>query len=59
MELTIASDGKRAKLRVEPLSDPSCREIVVHTGSWTGGAGRKEIRLDPGKPNELNVPIRL
>jgi hypothetical protein len=57
MSLNIAADGKSAKLDVQPLSDPSCKNIVVHLEGWTQQTDKKEIRLDPRKHNEISIPI--
>jgi len=51
MELKIAADGKTATLRVEPLSDPSCRKIVVHTLVGT------TIELNPNKTQTIRIPL--
>lgn len=32
LELKVASDGKSARLKIEPLLSPDCRKIVVHLG---------------------------
>jgi len=49
MELKVATDGKTAALHVEPLSDPSCRKIVVHLG--------RGLTLNPRKTNDLTIDI--
>jgi len=49
MELKVAGDGKTAALHVKPLSDPSCRKIVVHLG--------RGLTLSPRKTNDLTIPI--
>jgi len=59
LELKIAADGRSAKLKVEPLSDPSCNDIVVHLDGWTKSANGKVIKLNPGKQNELTIPIKI
>lgn len=51
MELKVTADGKTATLRVEPLSDPSCRKIVVHTPVGT------TIELNPKKPQTIRIPL--
>ncbi len=57
MELTVATDGKKAHLRVEPLTDPSCKNIIVHLSGWTKASAGKVLTLNPGKLNELDIPI--
>ena len=34
MKLKIAANGKSATLKIDPLSDPGCTKIVVHTAGW-------------------------
>ncbi|MFA6126194.1 MAG: hypothetical protein WC699_02720 [Bacteroidales bacterium] len=58
MELKIAADGRSASLHVEPLSDPSCKNIIVHLDGWTKTSGEKVMKLDPRKDNEVKIPIR-
>jgi hypothetical protein len=58
MEVKVADDGKSARLRVDPLTDPSCRDIVVHLDGWTGSASSKVIRLNPDQKNEITIPIK-
>jgi hypothetical protein len=45
----FACDGKTGALHVEPLSDPSCRKIVVHLG--------RGLTLSPRKTNDLTIDI--
>jgi hypothetical protein len=59
MELKIADDGKTAKLRVEPLTDPSCSKIVVHLSGWANSDKNAVIELDPKKENNRELPITL
>jgi hypothetical protein len=57
MELTVADDGKTARLHVEPLSDSSCSRLVVHTKGWTGSADDQVMVLDPKKAQNLVIPL--
>lgn len=57
MELKVAADGRTARLRVEPLSDPSCKEIVVHLANWASPKGDDQIELDPKARNVCTIPI--
>lgn len=57
MELKIAADGKTALLRVEPLSDPSCKKIVVHLSGWAGAAENAVLEFDPAKRIERRIPL--
>jgi len=56
MELKVAKNGKSALLRVNPLRDPSCTKIVVHTAGWA--PGHENISLDPQKTNKITIRIR-
>ncbi|MFA5815694.1 MAG: hypothetical protein WC865_08750 [Bacteroidales bacterium] len=56
MELKVAKNGKSALLRVNPLSDPSCTKIVVHTIGLA--RGKEPISLDPQKANKITIKIR-
>ena len=56
LELKIAADGKSAHLRVAPLSDPSCRKIVVHLAGWASADKNAVIELDP---QEIDREIRI
>jgi hypothetical protein len=57
MEVKIADDGRSARLKVEALKDPSCRDIVVHLDGWTGSATSRVIRLKPDQKNEITIPL--
>lgn len=46
---------KSALLTVNPLSDPSCAKIVVHTTGWA--LGKEPISLDPKKANRITIKI--
>ena len=49
MELKIAGDGKSARLHIEPLTDPSCRKIVVHLNGT--------LELDPKVKTVRTIPL--
>jgi hypothetical protein len=55
LELKIASDGKTASLRVEPLSGVSCRKVVVHLAGWASDRKGTLIELDPGSRNHRTI----
>ncbi|MBK9390576.1 MAG: hypothetical protein IPN68_10390 [Bacteroidetes bacterium] len=57
MELKVETDGRSAHLRVEPLTDPSCKNIIVHLSGWTKSSVGNEMILNPAKLNELDIPI--
>lgn len=53
LNLTVAPDGKTAKLHVEPLSDPTCTGIIVHSPG-TGAL----VRLAPNAAHDLVLDVR-
>jgi hypothetical protein len=53
MNLTVSPDGKVAKLHVEPVSDPSCTGIIVHTP----GTGTL-VTLAPNTVHDLTLNLR-
>jgi hypothetical protein len=57
MTLRVSGDGKEAALHVQPLGDTSCSRIVVHLDQWTGETTGKVRELEPGKENNLTVPL--
>lgn len=56
MELKVAPDGQTASLNIEPLTDDSCEEIIVHLESWTKGQ-EEFIKLNPKEKNRLVIKI--
>jgi hypothetical protein len=50
MELKIAGDGKSVRLKVEPLSDSSCRKIIVHLGAVP-------LELKPGERTDRAISL--
>ncbi len=57
MELMIADDGKTAQLRVEPLTDPSCKKIIVHLGRWASSDQNATIEFEPHQANRRRIVI--
>jgi hypothetical protein len=57
MELKIDADGKSANLRVEPLSEPTCKKIVVHLGGWANADEDAVIELDPRNRSNRRIQI--
>lgn len=57
MELKVAADGRSARLRVEPLSDPSCSKIVVHLAGLCEDGKSRVIELEPGKAHERVIAV--
>jgi hypothetical protein len=56
--LKISEDGATAKLKVAPLSDPSCEKIVVHLAHWTGSDDQATRTLDPKKSHEITISLK-
>ena len=50
LQLRIAQAGRTAKLHLEPLSDPSCRRVVVHLGATP-------LQLDPRRMHDQSIPL--
>jgi len=59
MDLKIAADGKTARLHVEPLSDASCRKIVVHLGGWASARKDAVVELTPGQAHDTTIAIDM
>ncbi len=57
LELKVAANGKSARLHIDPLSDASCTNIIVHTNAWTGKTDNQVIRLNPGIKNDLTIQL--
>lgn len=55
MKLEVSKNGKSAMLTIDPLSDPSCTGIMVHTTSLNGS--KANIRMDPRKPGRIRISI--
>ena len=53
LNLTVAPDGKTARLHVEALDDPSCTGIIVHSP----GTGALQT-LAPGAAHDLTLNLR-
>ncbi|MBN2211098.1 MAG: hypothetical protein JW709_06845 [Sedimentisphaerales bacterium] len=58
MELNISADGKTARLHIEPLTDPSCKNIVVHLGGWAKMDTNEVLKLSPNTAHELTITIQ-
>lgn len=57
LELRVSSDGKEARLKIAPLSDPSCQKIVVHLGGWASGKADAVRELAPNQSHELELSL--
>ena len=51
----MAKDGKSAGLIVEPLTDSSCRKIVVHLGGWADKDANAVREFDADKKLDLTI----
>ena len=58
LELKVGADGKSARLRVEPLSDPSCAKVVVHLEGWASREKDAVIELDPGREHQETIALQ-
>jgi len=56
MELRIAKNGKSAGLQVNPLTDPACKKIIVHTTRWA--QDQEYLSLDPKRTNRITIKIK-
>jgi hypothetical protein len=57
LELRVAADGKKATLKVAPLSDPRCQKVVVHLGGWASTDVNLIRELAPDKNQELELSL--
>jgi hypothetical protein len=57
LRLKISDDGKTANLRVAPLSDPSCRKVVVHLSGWASPDDNAVVELRPGAETTRDIPL--
>ena len=57
LELNFAADGKHATLKISPLSDPSCRKIVVHLDGWASRDEDAVRELAPNAGHELKLKV--
>jgi len=62
MRVKISADGKTARLRVAPLTDPSCQKIIVHLSGWASADKDAvlEFKPDRGANQDISLlPIKL
>ena len=57
LELTIAADGKTARLSVAALDAASCKRIIVHLGGWASVDKTTVIELDPRQAQQRQISI--
>jgi hypothetical protein len=43
-------------LVIDPLKDPSCTKLVVHTDGWA--AVNTTVNLDPAKLNKIVIKLK-
>lgn len=55
--LEVSPDGKMAEMDIEPLSDESCKNLIVHTGSWGVVNDKNMINLNPSCSNHLKIKL--
>jgi hypothetical protein len=55
--LEVAQDGKKASLKMEPLSESSCEKIIVHLSGWSSAEAGKTITLKPGIANTIEIVL--
>ncbi|MGA7703011.1 MAG: hypothetical protein WCB27_25730 [Thermoguttaceae bacterium] len=55
--LHVSDDGSKATLKVEPLSDATCKRIVVHLSPWATTTAHATMVLDPQKGADVVIPI--
>lgn len=56
--LNVDRQGRTARLRIEPLSDPACREVAVHLAGWARCEGRDQLTLKPSKAHDLLLELQ-
>jgi hypothetical protein len=53
LTLTVSQNGTVASLHIAPLSDSSCRKIVLHFGAWSADGSRPPTDLAPDRAHDL------
>ena len=56
--LEVSQDGKIAEMNIQPLSDKTCENLIVHTRGWGMMNGKDIIKLKPNCPNHLKIEIK-
>jgi len=57
LELKVAGEGGTARLRVEPLADPSCTKIIVHLVGWASRTRGAIKELSPAQRSEVDISL--
>ena len=55
LELTIAADGRSARLKIDPLTDRACEKIIVHLGTLAAAWANRP--LDSSQAHEVVIPM--
>jgi hypothetical protein len=53
----VDSQGKTASLKIEPLSDATCKGVFVHLGDWGTSGKTNLVKLDARKGGDLRIAI--
>lgn len=54
-ELQVSPDGRYADLSIKPLTDKSCKALIIHTGDWGNVEGKNIVTLLPGRANKIRI----
>jgi len=55
--LQVNAAGTSATLTTDPLSDPSCKGIFIHTDTWGKTTDGNLLRLDPKKGHTITIDL--
>ncbi|MDR1746120.1 MAG: hypothetical protein LBR49_02460, partial [Tannerella sp.] len=55
--LQVNAAGTSATLTTDPLSDPSCKGIFIHTDTWGKTTDGNLLRLDPKKGHTVTIDL--
>lgn len=57
-DLEVDPNGDFAVLKIDPLSDKSCKKMIVHTTGWGNVDGKSTINLNPFRCNQLKIRLK-
>jgi hypothetical protein len=57
LAVTVAADGRSARVQVEPPQRSRPRRIVLHVGAWTGGEAKAVREVAVAVSSETEVKI--
>ncbi|MFV0537747.1 MAG: hypothetical protein ACK5M3_10290 [Dysgonomonas sp.] len=57
-ELKVADSGKQANLRIDKMTDKSCKGVFVHLGKWGSYNGADLVKLDSNKENNITIELK-